>query len=38
MNDILDKIASIKIALDSYRSLPEQVVKQLKDYYRIDMS
>ena len=36
MKDNLNKIASIKSALDKYRSFPEHVVKQLRDYYRIN--
>jgi hypothetical protein len=36
MKDILDKIASLKSALDKYRPFPEHVVRQLRDYYRIN--
>ncbi len=38
MKDILDKIASLKSVLDSYRPFPDHVVKQLKDYYRIGLT
>ncbi|MDP2279265.1 MAG: Fic family protein, partial [Nitrospirota bacterium] len=38
MNDILDKISSLKSALDGYRPFSEHVVKQLKDYYRIGLT
>lgn len=33
--DTLEKISSLKSALDGYRPFSEHVVKQLKDYYRI---
>lgn len=36
--DILEKIDSIKSALDSHRPFPDHVVKQLKDYYRIGLT
>ncbi|MDP2845458.1 MAG: hypothetical protein Q8N79_05210 [Candidatus Methanoperedens sp.] len=36
MKDILAKIDSVKSALDRYRPFPEHVVKQLRDYYRIE--
>lgn len=38
MNDILNKISSLKSALDGYRHFPEHVVKQLRDYYRIGLT
>lgn len=38
MNDILDKLSSLKSAIDSYRPFSEHVVKQLRDYYRIGMT
>ncbi len=37
-NDILNKISSLKSALDGYRPFSEHVVKQLKDYYRIGLT
>jgi len=36
--DILNKIDSIKSALDSHRPFPDHVVKQLRDYYRIGLT
>ena len=36
MKDIFKKIISIKSALDGYRPFSEHVVKQLRDYYRIE--
>ncbi len=38
INDILQKIDSIKSVLDGYRPFPDHVVKQLRDYYRIGMT
>ncbi|MEW6738919.1 MAG: hypothetical protein AB1325_03305 [Nitrospirota bacterium] len=38
MEDILNKIDSIKSVLDGYRPFPDHIVKQLKDYYRIGMT
>lgn len=38
MNDILNKIDSLKSALDGYRPFPDHVVKQLRDYYRIGLT
>jgi Fic family protein len=36
--EILNKINSLKSALDSYRPFPNHVVKQLRDYYRIGLT
>lgn len=36
--DILEKLSSIKSILDSYRPFNDHVVKQLKDYYRIELT
>jgi len=36
MKDIFNKVGSIKSALDKYRPFPDHVVKQLRDYYRIN--
>ena len=38
MNDILNKLSSLKSALDGYRPFSDHVVKQLKDYYRIGLT
>lgn len=38
MKDILDKLSSLKSALDGYRPFSDHVVKQLKDYYRIGLT
>lgn len=38
MEDILNKIDSLKSVLDGYRPFPDHVVKQLRDYYRIGMT
>jgi Fic family protein len=37
-DNMLNKIASLKSALDGYRPFSDHVVKQLKDYYRIGMT
>ncbi|TAN43930.1 MAG: Fic family protein [Nitrospirae bacterium] len=37
-NKILQKIDSLKSALDRYRPFPDHVVSQLKDYYRIGLT
>jgi len=36
--NILDKLSSLKSALDGYRPFSEHVVKQLRDYYRIGLT
>jgi len=36
--DSINKIDSIKSALDGYRPFPDHVVKQLRDYYRIGLT
>src|SRR4030066_732545 len=38
IKDILNKIDSLKFALDGYRPFSEHVVKQLRDYYRIGLT
>lgn len=38
MQDILNKIDSIKSVLDGYRPFPDHVIKQLRDYYRIGLT
>jgi len=38
MTDILQKISSLKSALDGYRPFSEHVVNQLRDYYRIGLT
>lgn len=38
MNDILNKLSSLKSALDGYRPFSEHVVNQLRDYYRIGLT
>ena len=38
IKDILDKIDSVKFALDGYRPISKHVVKQLRDYYRIGLT
>jgi len=35
MNDILNKIDSLKSAIDSYRPFSEHAASQLKAYYRV---
>lgn len=34
--DSINKIDSIKSVLDGYRPFPDHVVKQLRDYYRLN--
>lgn len=38
MNDVLEKIDSIKLTLDTYRPFSNDAVRQLKDYYRIGLT
>lgn len=38
MSDILEKIDDIKSTLDAFRPFSDEVVRQLKDYYRIGLT